>query len=79
MKYVVVDIRESAIFTEEFDNSEEAMKCAERDWHHKTRDEKKRCIEYFVLESADSDPESPEHLDGNIIYEWKENGLFVHE
>ncbi len=67
MKYVVVDDCGTDIFTDEFDNEQDALDKADLFYNRMTKWEKKRRNALFVLESVDPDEESERHLDGNVI------------
>ena len=69
MKYIVIDEEKNDNFVEEFDSKDEAIKAAANGWYRMTAYEKQRCRSYYVLESANPDPEADNHFDGNPI--WK--------
>ena len=72
MKYIVMDqIMNGDLFTEEFDTVEEALVSAEYGWEHLTDKEKQKRESYIVLESANPDEDSENHLDGDIVKRWK--------
>ncbi len=74
MKYIVEDERRDLtgdVFTQEFNNKDEAINAAQKQWDHLTgREQAQRRV--YVLESINPDEEAQDHYDGNIIYEAKE-------
>ena len=71
MKYIVMDYRDGELFTEEFATKAEAIEVAEAEWNHLSEHDKAKRDEYFVLESANPDEGSENHLDGDIVKRWK--------
>lgn len=68
MKYVLVDMTRGDMFTEEFEDKQNAIDYGDRMFSYKTKADK--CTEYYLLESADPDEESEQHLNGDIIKRW---------
>lgn len=71
MKYIVEyeeRNRVSDCFTEEFDDREEAITTAERQWNHLTNMEQRKNTVY-VLESINPDEDAMDHFDGNPIWQ----------
>ena len=79
MKYIVISQTEVDWFTKEFDNVDEAIKAAEFWFDRLTREEKRDCVAFCVLESVNPDEETEDHYDGNIVLdlqeEWAERGM----
>ena len=73
MKYIIWDARDNGSFyTEEYDNKEEAVKEADKEWNKYTTDEEKRhTVAFYVLESVNPDEESVDHFDGNFVKKYK--------
>ena len=71
MKYIVeYEARkgDTDCFMEEFDNREEAITAAERQWNHlTTREQEKNTV--YVLESINQDEKAEDHFDGNPIWQ----------
>ena len=71
MKYVVMDVRKTDLFVNEFNNKVEAIKYAKDDFEHMHKLDQKSCRQYYVLESINPDEDSENHYDGNIILSLK--------
>lgn len=71
MKYIIVDRTNGDEFNEEFDNKEEAIEKAKADWEHLSGYDKKRRLEFYVLESVNPDEEAENHFDGDIVWRAK--------
>ena len=68
MRYIVFDERKNGeLFTEEFEDRDEAIKTAEYDWDRRTEYDKKRTEAYYVLESVNPDEDADNHFNGNIV------------
>lgn len=67
-KYIVIHDINGDSFTTGFDKVEDAIADAQTQWRYLTRNEKKKS-HIYVLESANPDVESDNHLDGNVVYE----------
>ena len=69
MKYILFDKRDDGqIFTEEFENKEEAIRRADITWErYITDNEKRHIVEFYVLESVNPDEDSENHWDGNYV------------
>lgn len=69
MKYILFDKRDDGqIFTEEFDNKEEAIRRADITWErYITDNEKRHIVEFYVLESVNPDEDAEDHWDGNYV------------
>ena len=69
MKYILFDKRDDGqIFTEEFENKEEAIRRADITWErYITDNEKRHIVEFYVLESVNSDEDAEDHWDGNYV------------
>ena len=70
MKYIVMDEVRGNIFTEEYDNLEEAIREADRTFYHMTTYDRKRRSGLYVLESVNPDEDADNHFDGNIVKTW---------
>ena len=68
MRYIVMDERNGDLFNTEFNNLEEAVKEADKQWGYLTAREKTE-RQIYVLESANPDDEAPDHFDGNVVHE----------
>ena len=69
MKYIVYDqIRNGDLYTGEFDNLEEAIRYAEREWDRMSDHDQGRRECYGVLESVNPDPEADNHMDGDWVW-----------
>lgn len=71
MKYIVMDWRKSDLFTEEFDNAEQAIKEAQKQWDYLTKHDQKTREAFYVLESDNPDEDAENHFDGTPIKKWK--------
>ena len=73
MKYIIFDERDNGNYlTEEYDNKEEAIREADKEWDKYTTDEEKRhTVAFYVLESANPDEDATNHFDGNPVKEYK--------
>ena len=67
MKYVVVYQTETDWFTKDFEKKEAAIKHADYMWNHLTDAEKRKCPDFYVLESVNPDEEAENHLDGDYV------------
>ena len=69
MKYILFDKRDDGqVFTEEFENKEEAVRRADITWErYITDNEKRHIVEFYVLESVNPDEDSENHWDGNYV------------
>lgn len=69
MKYILFDKRDDGqIFTEEFENKEEAIRRADITWErYITDNEKRHIVEFYVLESINPDEDAEDHWDGNYV------------
>lgn len=69
MKYILFDKRDDGqIFTEEFENKEEAIRRADITWErYITDNEKRHIVEFYVLESVNPDEDAEDHWDGNYV------------
>ena len=69
MKYILFDKRDDGkIFTEEFENKEEAIRMADITWERYITDtEKRHIVEFYVLESVNPDEDAEDHWDGNYV------------
>lgn len=74
MKYIIIDDRKDGqMFAEEYDNKEEAIQAADKEWqYYLTADEKKRMAAYFVLESENPSEDADNHFDGNPVKVYKD-------
>ena len=71
MKYIIFDARKGNYFTEEYDNKEEAIREADKEWDRMTDEEKRHTVEFYVLESANPDEDAVNHFDGNFVKKYK--------
>lgn len=71
MKYLVIDETRGDMFVEEFETEEKATEYAETYWNYKCEADKKKCSEYYVLESINPDPEAENHFDGDVVKRYK--------
>ena len=71
MKYILIDQTKTDCFDEEFETAEEAVKRGEREWDYLTEREKEAREAFYILESANPDPEAEDHYDGDYIKRWK--------
>lgn len=72
MRYIIFDARKNGqIFTEEFEDKEEAIEYAEYEWDRRTEYDKKNTTGFYVLESANPDEDAEDHFDGNPIFTLK--------
>lgn len=71
MKYVLIDDCNTELFTEEFENKEQAIAYGDKEWSHLSERDKKRRTSYYLIESVNPDEEAEDHLDGDTIKEWK--------
>lgn len=71
MKYIVMDFKNGDLFADEFEDKEEAVQEAERQWEQLTSYEQKHRTAFYVLESVNPDEDAPNHYDGNIVKRWK--------
>ena len=56
------------IWNEDYTSLADAHRNANNSWNHLTDAEKKQKTVY-ILESANPDPDAPDHMDGNVIWE----------
>ena len=70
MKYIVVQESRGDEFDNEFDTLQEAIEAADYEYHHMTELEKKKCKYFYILESANPDPDAADHFDGNPVKEY---------
>lgn len=77
MKYVVVDGRRGDEYTTEWNTLEEALSDAEGQWYLLSDYDKKHTDYFYVLESANPDEEAENHLDGNPIKVYVEDGKIL--
>ena len=73
-KYIKVNdctTKSAAMFTEEFDTADEAVKAADHEWYMMTSSDKKSCDVFYVLESVNPDVEAEDHFDGDYVRVWK--------
>lgn len=75
-KYVLIDERDVDVFEKEFDTAEAALREGCFDWDRMTKNERKACKSFYVLESVNPDEEAENHFDGDIVFAWKYNGEF---
>ncbi len=72
MRYVLVDqVRNSYLFSKEFDTKEEAVRKASIEWAKMTEHDKRRRESFYVLESINPDEEAENHFDGTPVWEAK--------
>jgi len=74
-KYVVVDERRNTIFTTEWNKLGEALIDAEGQWHLLCKYDQEHTDNFYVLESANPDVDAENHLDGNPVKVYVENGV----
>ena len=78
MKYLVVDeLKRMDTFIDEYNNKEEAIQAAKRDFDMLVDTDKKERMNFFVLESVNPDEEAENHWDGDIICEFMRDGKEV--
>lgn len=70
MKYVIVDMTKTDLFTKEFDTEEEAVKNADRDFERLTSSDKRNRVAFYILKSENADEAAENHLDGDIIKDY---------
>lgn len=70
-KYVVCDEVNGDMFTQEFDNHNDALLYAIDTWNRLSYYDKTRRNAFYVLESANPDPDAEEHLDGCFVEKYK--------
>jgi len=68
MKYIVMDWCGIDVTDTEFDTKEEAIDYAEAQWGLMSYSDQAKRDDFYVLESADPDPEADNHFDGDIIW-----------
>ena len=71
MKHIAVYTTGTDIFTDEFNDKEEALSFAADKWEHLTEAEKEKCTGFYVLESVNPDEEAENHFDGTPVKTWK--------
>lgn len=67
MKYIVMHETNTDIFTDEFENVNDALNAACLFWDRMTRYDKKHCNAFYVLESVNPDPDAADHFDGEYV------------
>lgn len=67
MKYIVMDVTKTDIFTTECETAEKAISEADKQFSYLTEADKKKRTEFYILESIDPDEDSEAHFDGDII------------
>lgn len=71
MKYIVIDYCDGDVFTSEHETKKEAIAAAETGWNSFSEYDKNRRESFYVLKSVNPDPDGENHLDGNIIMQFK--------
>ena len=74
MKYLLMRTWGIDTQIDEFETAEEAIKTGKREWSHTCESDRKKCKEFYVLESVNPDENAEDHLDGNPIWDAKEEG-----
>ena len=69
--YILMDCKNGDIFTEGFDNEEDAIKAGESGWNHLTEHDKKERSAFYVLHSVADDIDAENSFDGDVVKEWK--------
>lgn len=70
MKYVLIDQTTTDMYTDEFNDKDEAIRAGEAAFERLTKADKRRRTAFFVLDSDNPDEESENHYDGNPVREW---------
>lgn len=73
MKYVLIDMRETDCYEEEFNTLEEAKAQANLEWSQKTEYDKERCIGFYVSAVEDDrfDDLEDGDWDSDVVYSIK--------
>lgn len=69
--YVLIDDCGVDVYTETFDNAEDAIDYANSEWERLTNYDKKRRNAFYVIESVANDIDAENAFDGDIIRQWK--------
>lgn len=69
--FVVIDSKDGDLFTEEYCTEDDAIEAAEAAWDKLTDAEKASREAFYVIKSVNPDPDAQDHLDGDIVKEWK--------
>ena len=72
MKYILIDqIKNGDMFTEEYNDLEQARAAADRQFSSLSAHDKARRESFFVLKSVNPDEEAMDHFDGDPVYTLK--------
>lgn len=71
MKYIIIDIENGDMFTEEFKTESEAIMEADRQWNRLTETEKQYHEAFYIIESDNTDEDAANHYDGSIVEIYK--------
>lgn len=69
--YVVVDDCGTDVYTETFDNEDDAVSYADSEWNRLSDYDKKRRKSFYVLKSIADDIDEENSFDGDIVYQIK--------
>ena len=71
MKYIVIDIANGDMFTDEFATEVEAIREADRQWNRLNETEKQNRESFYIIESDNPDVDADNHYDGSIVKIYK--------
>lgn len=75
MKYILIHETKNDCFCEEYETKKAAIAAGVDAWYYLTDYDKKKTSAFYVLKSANPDPDSDNHYDGDFVKIWKRDGL----
>lgn len=67
MKFIIIDDCGTDLYTEEFNDREQAVNQAKAEWNRLRDYDKSKRTAFYVLESVNPDEDAEDHLDGDPI------------
>lgn len=68
--FILVDDCGTDVYTSEYPTLEDAIDAGANQFDKLSENDKKRRKEFYILRSANTDPETENHLDGEIVKRW---------
>lgn len=68
--FILIDDCGTDIYTSEYPTFEDAIEAGSNQFDKLTESDKKRRKEFYIIRSVNTNPDSENHLDGDIIKRW---------
>lgn len=69
-QYILIEIKNGDWFTKYFETEEEGIKGGDFAFSYLTKVDKNHTEGFYLIKSANPDPDAPDHFDGDVIKDW---------